>query len=335
MPSKAVFTSLIKQGIRVDHSKFDSLDSLEKNEDLTMLLNTLISFSDQTGSHPVFTVNTLMGNPDFHAIGINGFEEYIHQHFFDSYEYYYGENIKDLWLDAIKSRILTPQFHGREHLNTTLWMRDLKNGYKRTRVAFDHGFYGLKTITSSKLQGHYLSAYYVENQFELEALKCILNDGLRMFESTFGFRSRSFIACNYTWPSELESCLKENSINFIQSQRAQYQPLIDKGREKIVYHFCGQSNSLGQRYLVRNVIFEPYLDQGSDWVSSAMKQIANAFFWCKPAIISTHRINYVSNISKRHRDHSLVKLENLLRQILRKWPDVEFMSTDEILELID
>jgi hypothetical protein len=333
MPTKRVFDHLVMSGIRSDLSKFDSSDSLEKREDIDALLNTLISFKDQKGNYPKFTVNMVMGNPDFRAIRNSDFIRYERQHFFDSYECYYGERNNDIWTDSIKSRLLRPQFHAREHLNVELWMRDLRQGHKQTRKAFDFEFFGLKTETSSKSQKHYLSAYYPESLEELEILYGIISDGLLEFERTFGFRSCSFIACNYTWPNEIEEFLKNYSISLFQGQRAQCMPVIGEEKSKIVYHYCGQSNSYDQRYLVRNVTFEPYLNQDYDWVSHAINQIANAFFWRKPAIISTHRINYVSNLNVVNRDQSLAKLELLIKRIKDLWPDVEFLSTDQLVKL--
>jgi hypothetical protein len=331
MPTRRVFDYLVKNGLRSNLSKFDSIDTLEKRVDIDALLNTLVLFSDGKGNHPRFTVNMVMSNPDFTAINNSDFLRYERQHFFDSYKYYYGELNEDIWNDAIRGGVFKPQFHAREHLNVELWMRDLRSGLEQTRKAFDFEFYGLKTITSSSLQKNYLSAYNPESLKELGILYSTISEGLYEFESTFGFKSDSFIACNYTWPQEIERHLGNHGISLLQGQRAQYMPIIKEGRQRIVYHYCGQVNSYNQRYLVRNVIFEPYLDQDYDWVSHAMNQITNAFFWRKPAIISTHRINYVSNLNIDNRDRTLGKLKSLLTAILRKWPDVEFKSTNQLI----
>lgn len=87
-------------------------------------------------------------------------------------------------------------------------------------------------------------------------------------------------------------------------------------------------------YTVRNVCFEPFANKTSDWVDIALNQIRDSFFWGKPAIISTHRINYVSNMSIDHRDNSLLRLQELIKNILPKWPSVEYRSTDELINYI-
>jgi hypothetical protein len=335
MPSKKYFDALIAKGIRVDQSKYDSLDSLEKKEDLELLFDVLQQNESDSNSAPKFTFNAVMGNPDYEAIKESQFEKYVFEPFQLSYEKYYGEDNLPLWKEAMVAGLMKAQFHAKEHLNVALWMRDLKNGHTQTRIAFDHHFYGLKTKTSSFKQKSYLEAYHSENEKELVDKKEILNDGLNMFERNFGFKSATFIACNYVWPSALENTLSSLGIIGIQGQRAQLDPLFGTNKKKVNYHFTGQKNQYGQYYTIRNILFEPYLNQNWDWVNNAMKQIKTSFFWQKPAIISTHRINYASQLSIQNRDQSLAKLDLLFKKIKIQFPDVEFMSSDELINTIE
>lgn len=55
----------------------------------------------------------------------------------------------------------------------------------------------------------------------------------------------------------------------------------------------------------------------------------NAFFWGKPAIICTHRINYVSNLNPKNKEYSLDKLRLLISKLLEKYPDIEFLDSSE------
>ena len=82
--------------------------------------------------------------------------------------------------------------------------------------------------------------------------------------------------------------------------------------------------------MVRNVVFEPTEDRGIDWVNFTMKQIETAFRWNKPAIISSHRVNFCGHIEPKNREKGLESLQLLLKQFVQKWPDVEFMAADEM-----
>ncbi|MGYP000828716277 len=65
-----------------------------------------------------------------------------------------------------------------------------------------------------------------------------------------------------------------------------------------------------------------------------MERIACAFRWHKPAVISSHRVNYVGFIHPTNRDRSLRLLGELLDRIRRRWPDVRFRTSDELTSLL-
>jgi len=60
-------------------------------------------------------------------------------------------------------------------------------------------------------------------------------------------------------------------------------------------------------------LFEPGIGD-RDWVSTCLKEIAVAFN--KPAIISSHRVNFVGGMSMDNRDDGLQKLQTLLNKIV-------------------
>lgn len=334
MPSIRAYENLLHKGIKVDQSLYDRLDTLEHKADLSNLLEVLAGVRDMHGRPALFTLNTVLANPDFEKIKEDNYQRYHYELFFDSYQRYYGEDLMPLWKDGILSGLIRPQFHAREHINTSLWMKDLSAGHPETRIAFEAGFFGLKTVTSSACQKHYLAAYWSENPMDMLQKSLIIKDGLDLFKSTFGYNSSSLIACNYIWPVEMEVEFERYGIRYLQGQRAQMAPQMVNGACRSLYRRTGQDNPHGQYYLVRNCLFEPYSDRQKDWVSSCLQEISNSFFWNTPAILSTHRINYVSNLNIENRDNNLNLLKELLFEILKRWPEVEFMSSDSLGDLI-
>ena len=333
--SRKNYDRLLKHDLLSMNSAYDNYDCLENRQDLESLFNTLSLIKDINGNHPVFTFNFVMGNPDFDTIRQNSFEKYFFEHFLTSYNKYYGDIPDELLNKGFSEKFFVPQFHAREHLNSQLWIKDLKNGISRTRKAFDYEFFGLKTDTSSQFQNHYLAAYQAENSMELNRVSEIVNEGLEMFSSTFQFDSKSFTACNYVWPKELEKYLSSKGVLFFQGQRAQLIPdFSNKGKIRVQRHYMGQQNNLGQYYLIRNVLFEPSSNKSFDWVSSALNQINWAFRFRKPAIISSHRMNFVGSLDCKQRDRNLNDLIILLRLLKKNWPEIEFMSSLELFDVI-
>jgi hypothetical protein len=87
-------------------------------------------------------------------------------------------------------------------------------------------------------------------------------------------------------------------------------------------------------YLSRNSFFEPSQLPTFDWVSDCLKRIELAFFWGVPVILSTHRLNFIGSIFPNNSANSLSLFKDLLQRIVRIYPDVEFMSSDELGQLV-
>lgn len=331
MPSLEAREKLISKGVPLGDSRYNLVDTLENREDLSMLFELLQEFRDVRDKPPLFTFNTVMGNPDFSKIEKNHYSKYYFQSFTDSYREYYGENLIDLWAKAMDEELMVPQFHCREHLNVSLWMKALQMDAGSTRAGCSSRFYGMKNCeTTDPNQAHFLCTYWPESEADFMQKAEILIDGLTQFKKLFGFPSRSFVASNYVYPPELEHVLHENGVYYIQGQRGHISPALTGSDYTIKRNYIGQQNQLGQIYTIRNCIFEPSLMPEKDCVGECLKEIQNAFFWRKPAIISSHRANYVSEISTANRDSGLRQLKKLVSGILETWPEVEFMDSSTL-----
>lgn len=333
MPSKQVYDSLLKQGVRVDKCPYNRYDSLASEKDLAALFELLKNFRDKNGCHPVITANTIVANPYFEKIKEAGYNEYHYEPFTESLKKYPAHgNVFELWKQGIAEKLFMPQFHGREHLNVNRWLKFLQNGSKETMLAFENKMFGISTSITTEKRKSYLAALDFEDPSELEWQKMMLADGLHLFENIFGFKSESYIATNYTWHPDIEQVLADNGVKYIQGAGAQKIPGSTKA--KIIRHNLGQKNAIGQTYLTRNCVFEPSMRENMDWVSSCLKDISIAFFWNKPAVISSHRLNYIGFIDKDNRNKNLTLLSTLLTRLIQKWPQVEFMTTVQLGDLI-
>ena len=265
------------------------------------------------------------------------FKEYHYERFTDTLRKYSDcENSLSIWKQGIEEKIFYPQFHGREHLNVNFWLNLLQQGHRFMRVAFDQKCWGLSNGIIPGLQQSIQAAYECTSEKALKFHKESIVEGLRLFEETFGFRPQSFIATNYIWYPELEDILYGNGVNIIQGMKYQLIPYKSKnGDKEKLRHTLGETNKLGQIYLIRNCTFEPSLrKQNQDCVESCMKDISNAFLWNKPAIISTHRLNFIGSLCPQNRKKNLEAFSFLLEQILKYWPEVEFMTSVELGNLI-
>lgn len=333
MPSKQAFESITKKGL--DSSgyslRYNKNDTLADKNDLSLLFETLYSFRDTKGNHPVITALTIVANPDFAKIQESEFNEYHYERFTETLQRYYGDDTPfPLWIEGIQNKVFLPQFHGREHLNVAVWMKALKQNDVEARIAFDHGLWGFNNKHPFGIT--YQAAFDLEfhNQLSLQAQ--IIKDGLRLFEQLFGYRASYFVPPNGPFNRELETVAASEAMRFIFAEKIQNEPL-GEGKSRKSFHYPGQQNRYGQLYLSRNCFFEQS-EHGKDWVDSCLNDIRIAFFFNKPAVISSHRVNYIGALYPENRTQGLQQLRVLLAKIIKNWPDVEFISSVDLGELM-
>lgn len=332
MRSKADYEHLLSKGYDLHKCSYSRYDALESNEDVELLLNCLSKHKDDHGQTPVFTFNALVANPNYAAIKKANFNEYLFEPINDTYKKYkHSDKVIELCKKGVHERLLDIQLHGREHLNIQRWMRALKNSDDSLLEIFDREMYSVYRKGSILGRHNYLDAFGAKDQEALQCYTKILEDAVTMFHQIWGYNPSSFIAPTYAWPKEIEKKLAGLGINFIQGTHVQRAPK-ERHEDGIgrIYHYTGQKNSFGQYYTVRNAFFEPSSAPNTDWLGSCMNEISNAFFWGKPAIISSHRVNFIGRLDQQNRDQNLRLLDTLLKRILNKYPDVEFMGSNAL-----
>ena len=337
MPSKEIYNQLLKEGYRPDTDPYLRYDSLASEDDISLLFETLLSVKDKNQNPAVITANCLMANPDFRKIKESDFQEYFYEPFTTTLEKYpYHSKSLNMWKEGIKDRIFHPQFHGREHLNVDRWMKGLQNGDDLLHKAFSYEMLSISSVDLKMRFGYMEGMDYSSEEERLSKVK-IIKEGLKLFEDLFGYKSKSFIANCYIWGKDIENTLNEGGVKYIQGIWNQLIPNC-KGQAhnyKYVKHYMGQKNFNRQCYLIRNAFFEPVQYTKMDnVVAECLFRINIAFRWCKPAIIGAHRANFIGYIAKDNRETNLPLFRKLLKEIVKKWPDVEFMTSDQLGDLM-
>jgi len=327
IPSNEVYQRLKKDGVRVEGSYFTKYDCLESEEDLNHLFEVLGSFRDVNGNHACVTANTVTGNPDFKKIKESNFSTYYYEPFWETYgRYPNSPKALEIWKDSFKLHLLWPQFHGRDHLNPLEYLKILIHNNEE-HIAFDYNAL-LGSRRESGRQAGYLGAFDYETVEERKTFANVICEGQNMFEQAFGFKSKSFIAPTGIRGDSLDEWLFRNSIYYHQDAR-QCLPLYE-AQHTFRHRFWGATNQFGQFYWRRNSTFEPSRNPDFDWVGNVLKEAKVAFTWGKPLVVNSHRVNYVGGIDPENRARGLKMLESLLRNLLKAFPDVEFMSSDQL-----
>lgn len=335
MPSKTVYHELIKHRIPVDKFSFDKHDSLESTEDLEALFDVLNSVNDKNGHPAVLTAYHVMANPNFEEIEKNGRTQYVYETILDSYKR--NPHTKDSFgtiQKGIKMGIYIPQFHGREHIHVGRWMEAINSNSSKERLSFE-----LKAIISSlglediePYVKDYFKGFDFNNELEEHEVIDIHKDGLRLFKEIFGMDSSTFTAQGSVWGDSILKMLKSEGVELIGGQ--QLHPNSSNRYRKIDKNW-GTRNIYGQTHWRRNVLFEPARNQEFNWVQKCLAEMEIAFRWGKPSVISSHRENFIGSIFPENREKSLKNLKNLLIAIMNKWPDVEFINSEQLAKVMN
>ena len=335
MPSREVYDQFMAKGVPANTHYFAKNDCLESNSDLELLFEVLSSNKDKKGQPAVITANAVVANPDFEKIAASNRKEYHYELITDTYDAYPNhDRVFDLWKkEGIGQNMLYPQFHGREHINVASWMKVIDSASPIENFAFENKtLLGMRIPNEKPFGFNYMAAFeYFDKEHQLQ-IEEITSDGLQQFEKLFGFKSKSFIASCGIQGTHIDSVLAANGVEFNQNGH-QFRP-DGKGGVKADQKFWGDTNEFNQTYWRRNATFEPSRAPHEDWVTKCMAEIDVAFRWGKPAVINSHRVNYSSGIFEENRDNSLRLLDALLKAIIKKWPEVEFMNSQQLGELV-
>lgn len=323
----------------IEQDRFTRLDSIATVEDLSLLFEVLTSVKDSKSNYPKLTANVCTGNPNFDKIYSAGFSEFHFEPFYETIRRRpNGEDVLDLWKSGYEQKIFIPQLHGREHVHALAWLEELRNGNENLIKAFEHSSWGIPYMRSGRQRRRNLMAALDVYGFDGE--KAFQDEWIiesaAIFKSYFGYASKTFIPPAYIWHSRIFTAIKTAGIEAVQGMPLQYEPALKGGNEcKKRLHINGSLSDNGIMRLARNASFEPALAPDKDWVDICLNGVRNAFYRGQPAIICSHRINFIGSLDHNNRNTNLINLKKILAELVKQFPDVIFMSSDELIERIN
>lgn len=336
MPSREVYEEFLRRGIRVDRDPYCRYDNLATKHDLENLFEVLHSVKDKNGHPAVVTANTLSANPVFDKIRESDFTQYYFEPFTETLKRDAAHaGAWEMWKQGMAEGVFHPQSHGREHLYVKKWLRTLQNGDPVTRMAFDLGTWGLTAHVDPFINEYFMGAFNSSEAADIREFETIIDDALRLFKDIFAYESKSFIATTYEWSPKMEPFLVARGVKYIQGRFQQTIPLDDDVTKKISYRgFQGTRTKVGLIRLFRNCFWEPSTKENYDWYGDCMKRIEIAFKHGKAANICAHRLNFIGSIDSKNTDKNLPEFKRLLQEIVKRWSDVEFVTSDQLGDII-
>ena len=323
-------TAMERTGMDLHTNRFDWYDSLETEADLTALWETLDSVRDCNGAPAIFTAFACPANMDYDTLVDSGGTQYGIILLPDLYRKTESGNAMELWRQGIASKLVNVQYHGREHVNLRTLRKLLQDNDAQVWCNIKNGSWaGISRRISEHIS--YVSAYQFDSKDELPELIAIAQNGLDVFENVWGYRAVHFTAPGAREHISLDMALSEGGIKYVDTD-VLYREHQGDGLYKRRFNIPFGRNSMGQYYVVRNCVYEPMLPCSGNWADYLLFQIQAAINCGKPANISTHRVNFSGRLSAENRDKHLAELKQILGRIKKRWPDIEFMSTSQMME---
>jgi hypothetical protein len=317
-------------------SHFDTYDNLETREDLEALYEVLTSVKDMHGNSAIFTPYALPCNIDFETMAENKNNEYIYELLPQTFEKLSAKDANAyegtwrLWQEGIKKGLMKPQFHGREHFNLHIFNDLLSKKNKNITYVLKQGSYVTIPEHIDYKQG-WTASYSFDKLIETDSFFDNVKDGIKRFEEVYGYAPKVFTPPAQQFPLHLENNLPDLGVKYMDSPRLVLKHL-GESKYKTVRHKLGDGELM--THLVRNVLFEPTVKSKNNWVDFTLKEVEATFRMKKPANISGHRVNYCGYIDEENRKVGLSALKQLLQEIVDRWPDVEFISADQLGDII-
>ena len=309
-------------------------DAFESAEDLEDLFEVTNSIKDKNGHSAKLTFLMNPANPDFKKIEADNFKKFYSESFSETLEKREdGDAIYKTYESAINNNFLEVGFHGREHLNVNQWLTDLKKNDNLAHLGFKNKTWGFSKNYISEYNKTYRSTFNIQNVNELEKLKVNIKEGVALLNNIFNQKTTYFLPPDGPYHLDLNQTLADNGIEYIGLAKLHNNPLDYKWYQKKLF-WLGKKTKEGLTVITRNVMFEPSSPRHKSWVEPALSQIEEAFKNKNPAVVSSHRANYVSTLNPQNRENGLDQLKTLLHQIKSKWPDVEFMTSSELGQTI-
>ena len=173
----------------------------------------------------------------------------------------------------------------------------------------------------------YFNAFDYDSPDEKQQLEEVMKDGLSLFERVWGYKAMAFCApCGVISRETVDVAAK----NGIRLSAGQFFSPDGSGSYNKIDKKWGDKGVEGMRFYRRNCKFEPSKNHDIDWVDRCMSEINIAFRWGKPANIDSHRVNFIGSIYEENRDYTLKEMKRLLKEIIKRWPDVEFVTSEEL-----
>ncbi len=262
--------------------------TLEGADDIRRLAEVLLEFRGGDGLPPVWQANTVMAAPDYSRLVPPQFEaDALPLVDFPRTPSRWSR--PGLWGELVKAReagVWWPELHGLHHLPETAWLSALRRGIPDARRAHEH-------------QSPVCTAVAASSEYDPAEPEAVRARNLRLavekFRALFGRAPSSWCPPDYRWDESTEMLAESLGVTTMQGRAERIRRVLPRLRHWL--HRYRWPEVRGTRfYLPPRIAFEPVGIEdrpGRVGAEAAHRAVRAAWRRGQPAVVSSHRVNYV------------------------------------------
>ena len=291
-------------------------------EMLAAIAALLREFSDQRGHHPVMTLAVVLAVPE------PGGEAALEPRELTFADARFGP-VKEAIQAGIDASVFQLQLHGRSHY----WLPALVDASKAD-PGVASWLDGPDTWHTEALPAELQSRWEPRvggAPFPIsdEAARVAAEQDARLFEECFGETATIAVPTRFDWYPALERGWAAAGVGTVVTPgRYDWPAGRDVGRMRIK-RIANGMRSEHVRYVVRDQYFEPY--KGHD-AEHGLRALATNTALGRPTLLEIHRMNF---LDADMRDRALSVMRELLECALVAYPELQFLSTVEIVDAME
>jgi hypothetical protein len=294
-------------------------------EALGEIAELLESFADRDGHHPVMTLGIVLATADGGKTLASG--SYARQVISPGTHAALLEVIRS----GVDSGVFSVQLHGMEHF----WPPAIMTACRTDNAVADW----LRDAPAARtedlpapLQSRWVDASSLPAlPLAADAIRQAVREETGIFRELFGRLPAVAVPPTFIWNAGVEHAWAACGVGAIITPGARYESRDANGRPAgrgdLLYN--GQSGDGNVIYLVRDVYFEPAFGHTADRALAALEDRTELG---RPALFETHRFNFLATDQDKNR--SMMELRRLLQLALERFPDVAFLSSGELADIL-
>lgn len=287
---------------------------------------SLAGIRDIEGHPSVMTLGVVLGRPNGTAILADDCRRY-YRSTLDEPRY---APIVQAIVQGCTAGVFALQRHGLEHCwPTSLLERARGDAALRAWLADPAA---RSEALPSPLQSRWVDAATLPSQSLSEAqIRAAVAEEADLFGRIFGKAPPVAVPNTFVWSDSVERAWVAHGVRCVVTCGRQYEGRAADGglmppKRQILN---GEAGACGARYVVRDAYFEPLRGHRAEQVWVA---VAERTALARPTLLETHRESFIA--APEIADQSVAELVRALEGVVRRHPDVRFLSTAELVDVL-